>query len=618
MVALRAAAHSVDLGDGGGDDSGNTTAGRGGSSRGARGRGVVTRIAVGTGLSRGVGASGDGASRAGGSTASRAGGGRAGRTGGSTASGTGGSRAGGNSASRDTAGGLGDGRSRASGLRASGNSGGNSGGSSRASDGVASGDADNLSGRGQAGDGRVSRATGDLAATEPLADDDLNADTNVDGGAATKEGSKLSTGLPGESDEALASGEQTKGNTDVKAEGSSGGLGHETGDVNQGAADKLNGNLGVGSDRQPQQNKGLQLSTEGAVGAGEPDGKGSADLNIEGSSELATGANTKSGLDVGRKTETKLSLKESLEGVLAADGQGTMLRDGDTNGSTNRDGSQRGLGNGADKSQTGVEADINLSLNIEPDKDGSLQLGAESALGTLDPGEEFGLDVGRHTGDETASSAGVETGLDVNAEVGSGVEESLQLSLEANVEDQGTLQDAGLVDTVNGDIDLVLGGNVGADGDVESEAGENIGVQDQVGLALTPGKERKLQVTGDVSLGLEVQPLLQLQAGVVSDDSGFATQSTTLKGSSGVSADTGKQLSADVDIGAQDSVDDATNVDGGTNVNTDTNGEVAAVDSTVGGQGESRSRQGGEQDDGGTHDSQVRRMNVYSTGALRV
>jgi hypothetical protein len=114
-------------------------------------------------------------------------------------------------------------------------------------------------GRGQAGDRgrRRSRSTGDAAASEPLDDDQLNANANVNASAATKEGSELSTSLPGEDGQALATSEEAESTAEVDAQGSEDGLGQEAGDINEETANKVERGLDRSSNRQPEQDDGL-------------------------------------------------------------------------------------------------------------------------------------------------------------------------------------------------------------------------------------------------------------------------------------------------------------------------------------------------------------------------
>ena len=448
--------------------------------------------------------------------------------------------------------------------------------------------------------GRRSRGTGDLAAGEPLNDDDLDADANVDAGAATKEGSKLSASLPGQNRQALTASEEAKSTTEVNAESSDNGLAQEAGDVDEEATDEVKGSLGGSGERQPEQDNGLQLNTQTTLGAGQPDSEVSADIDIEGGSELATGAGLKALLNVNIQVDRDVGLEESTNGSLGAGGQSTALLDGSANGGTNGDSAQSISGEVAGSNEAAV------GLAVDPGENGSLEVDVQRAVLAVQPGEKAGLDVGVQAAHETASSASLQTSLDVNVKTNGGVEEASKGSLEVATEDEGGLEVRSREDTVNGNVDGFLGGDLGAAGDVDSQCGQDIALESG-GRTVTPGVKLLEQSALDVDLG--GQPGLQLLTGRSVNDAGLAAKSTTLKSGSTVGTEAGEEGSGAVDINTQDGIEETTNVDHSRAENIRTKTEGAAVDGQIVGRvGEGRAHQAGEQEEGGTHGSQRNRI----------
>ena len=169
-------------------------------------------------------------------------------------------------------------------------------------------------------------SAGDAAAGEPLDDDDLDADVDVEGSAATEEGSELGTGVEGQVKEATAGSADGKGTTEVDTEIVDD-VGQEIGNITEEAADKVerNGNISLDGEGEPKKDDSLEFNAQRAVGAGEPDGELGADVKFHSGGEFTLGACLESKLDISTETSGEINAQEGGEGGLTANGQEARL-----------------------------------------------------------------------------------------------------------------------------------------------------------------------------------------------------------------------------------------------------------------------------------------------------
>jgi len=228
-----------------------------------------------------------------------------------------------------------------------------------------------------------------------------------------------------------------------------------------------------------------------------------------------------------------LGLEEGSEHGLGVDGENTTLTNKSTDGATNGDGVQ-GIGaNVADGDKVTTVSAVNPSNN------GSLEARAEGAVTTGNPGKQRRLDIGRQTANDTATSANAETGLDISTKANGGLDPGVEGNLSRSTQDEVGHELGSGKDTVNGDIDGLLGGQFSAGGDVHSQSGNDIGRKD-VDLTLAPGEERGLERAVDADIA--GQPGLELQTSSGVNDTVTAPESTTLEGSSTAGAQAGKKV----------------------------------------------------------------------------
>jgi hypothetical protein len=454
-------------------------------------------------------------------------------------------------------------------------------------------------GRRQAGDGRRGLgSTGDAAASEPLDDDQLNADTDVDAGAATKEGSKLSTSLPGEGSEALARDEQTKGTTEVDTQGLKDGDAQEAGDITNKASNEIDGGVNCSTQGQPQQDNGLQFDTQRAAGARQPDSEGSADLNGQGGGEVTLGATLEGEKNVGIEIGGNVSLEESSNGGLGVDGESTVLLNGESNGSTNRDGGQSTLGERTNGNETSTV------LAVNPGKKGDLQVSAERAVIEVEPGKQRSLDISSQAANNTTVGADTETSPDISTKAQVGLKESGKGSLSRELKDKSGRQVHSGENTLNSHVDGILSSNLSASRDECGQRGQDISSQGDISRSITPSQKVSLEGTLDVGLG--VQPLLEFSTSTDVNGASTASDSTTLESSSTVSTQTREERNGGRRRGrgttTQDEVENVTNVDGDISEDISEEAESAAVVGDVAGRvGQRGTRQSGEQEKRGTH-----------------
>jgi hypothetical protein len=202
-------------------------------------------------------------------------------------------------------------------------------------------------------------------------------------------------------------------------------------------------------------------------------------------------------------------------------------------GSTDRDGRESSLTKGTDLNETMA------MVAVDPGQNRDLELSAEITVGTVDPGEEASLDIRSQTSDNATSSAGIETGLDVNIKANSGLNPSRERGLQGSTQDESRLEGGGTEDTINGNVELTLGGNIGARGDVHGKSSQDISGEDELIVTITPGDQGSFQRSLEV--GVEVQPDLQGSTGLGVNDTSLATQGTTLKSGSTLGSETSKE-----------------------------------------------------------------------------
>jgi hypothetical protein len=214
------------------------------------------------------------------------------------------------------------------------------------------------------------------------------------------------------------------------------------------------------------------------------------------------------------------------------DGENTALTNESTNGSTDRDGVE------------GINTDVTNGnkvmtvLAVNPSKNRNLEAGVEGAVRAGDPSQQRGLDISRQAVNETATSANAETGLDLGTEANGGLDPGGEGSLSRDAQDEIGGELGSVEDTVDGDIDRLLGSEFSAGRDVHSQSSNDIG-RKNVDLTLTPGEERGLEGAGDTDVA--GQPGLELVTSRGVDGTVTASKSTTLEGSSTVGTQAGEK-----------------------------------------------------------------------------
>jgi hypothetical protein len=260
--------------------------------------------------------------------------------------------------------------------------------------------------------------------------------------------------------------------------------------------------------------------------------------------------------DIGVNVNGELRVQESGEGGLGVDGESTGLLNVSTDRGTNGDGRQSGVGDSTDLDEA---ADVGA---VAPAEDGGLEGSLESTLGGVQPSNEGSLDISVQAGDDATGSTNAETGLDVGtkAKVSVNIQESRKRSLSRGAQNESRGELGGREDTINGNIDGLLGSDVGTGRDVDRQGSNNLGIQGSRAGALTPSKQGSLQGSGNV--GLASQPHLQLSTSIGVNNASSASQSTSLQSSSAVSAQASEDGDGTVNIHAEQGINQANDIGG--------------------------------------------------------
>ncbi|KAJ6088829.1 hypothetical protein N7499_004080 [Penicillium canescens] len=345
----------------------------------------------------------------------------------------------------------------------------------------------------------------------------------------------------------------------------------ETSHIRKDTADEVNGDGGINTEGQPEENDGLVFDTERAAGAGEPDSELGTNVEINSSGELALSTGLESELDIDTEVgETSAPRKAAREAWPPT--ERILTLDVNADGSTDRDDRESSLTKGTDLNETVA------MVAVDPGQNGDLELSAEITVGTVDPGEEASLDISSHTSDNATSSAGIETGLtSISRPTAASIQ--AERGLQGSTQDENRLEGGGTEYTIN-----------------------DISGEDDLIVTLTPGDQ---EVVKEASGSAWRQPDLQGSTGLGLNDTSLATQGTTLKSGSTLGSETSNERRRVVVVSAtEDGAWNGRHVDGDIgNTAEDISGETesTALNGHIGRVSESRARQTGEQNERGTH-----------------
>ena len=433
--------------------------------------------------------------------------------------------------------------------------------------------------------------------SQPAEQGQTDVDINVNVSSTTKDGGKLSTGVKGEREKALTTGEDSENTTQDGRQELVDSVENERQQVaNQTTAANVNAHVNVNTDREVEQNNRLELNTESAVRSRDPLSKSVTGARAERVGGLAVGNGLESSLNIRLKLATKLRLDESSETSLGAAGQHTLLVNAGTDVSTNGDGSQTTRGNVANRNNT-------LSgLALDPGQNSGLEGSFQGALGAVEPTLESGLDIRGHAVDKTTTSSQVQTSLDVasKSRATGSLQEGRELVLQRRVEDDLGLNVGGTEDTVEGDEKTTLGGDVSGRRAQDGQTSGDVDRQQAIVAARTPVEQGRAQLSIDVSTSVRAQPSGQLLAGLGVNGTSLNTHGTSLEGSGSVCVDAVEQVGRALAATTEEATKETTQVDVQVNVKVDAETSTAVHD-LVGRVGEGCARQPGEHEHVGTH-----------------
>ena len=180
------------------------------------------------------------------------------------------------------------------------------------------------------------------------------------------------------------------------------------------------------------------------------------------------------------------------------------------------------------------------------------------------------------------------------------INEDGELSLGRGAENESCGKLRGLEDTINGNIDGLLGSKLSTAGDVDRQGG-NDALLKSGDRALTPAQQRSLDGTSDVSL--RVQPSLQLSTSRGVDSASAASKHTTLEGSGTTSTQAGEQRNVDgsTDVDTKNSIKNSIDLASNRAQDISNEAECTALVRDISWVSESRACQTGKQDEGRTH-----------------
>ena len=216
---------------------------------------------------------------------------------------------------------------------------------------------------------------------------------------------------------------------------------------------------------------------------------------------------------------------------------------------------------------------------------------------------ESGLDFGGQTGDQTTTGSQVHTGLDVLGEAGSAstLEEGLERLLELVGQDNVLASGFGSTeDTLEGNQETALGGDVSALGRQNRQTSRNVNVQKAVVTTGTPVQKGRTETRVEVTT-VTAQPASELLACGGVNGTSLNTHRTSLEGSGGVCADARENVGrALATTTTEEAGDETAQVEVHVDINVET--KSPAVHGLVGREGESGARQTGEHENVvGTH-----------------
>jgi hypothetical protein len=143
------------------------------------------------------------------------------------------------------------------------------------------------------------------------------------------------------------------------------------------------------------------------------------------------------------------------------DGKNTSLLDVSTDGGTNGDGTESGFSKNTNLNEA---TDVRT---VAPAEDGGLQSSLERTVRGVQPSNQGSLDINIQAGNNTASSADAETSLNVGSKVNINIKESRQRSLSGGAQNESRGKLGGREDTIDGNIDRLLGSDVGTSRDID-------------------------------------------------------------------------------------------------------------------------------------------------------
>lgn len=298
-------------------------------------------------------------------------------------------------------------------------------------------------------------------AGEPSDEDNFNVGIDFDAGGTTKNSSQLGTSVKRQGGHALAGDQDRNNATENRAESCLESASNEGGKIAKETCGHADGDIGLESERKPEENNSLELSAERAAGAGEPGDESGTNFNIKGNGGTALGAGLEGGLNVGVETGGNAGFEEGGERSLSAGGEDASLLNQGDDGSTGRDRCQTIAG------QRPNGDDVGTNLTLQPSQHGNLQRSGQGAFGTGEPGFQGGLHIGGEVDEDTAASTKAETSpnLGIESSLNRRREECGQRSLGGSAQDNICGDLGGGEDTLNGNKKVALGGDVSASGD---------------------------------------------------------------------------------------------------------------------------------------------------------
>lgn len=426
---------------------------------------------------------------------------------------------------------------------------------------------------------------------QPSEEGQADVGVNVDTSSTTENGSKLSTCLKREREQAVTTCKDGEDTTQDGRQELVDGLKNERQEVaNQATTANVDAHINVNTDGEPEENNRLKLDTKRAVRAGDPLNKTVTGLGAESAGRLAIGDSLESSLDVRVELGAEVTLEEGSERRLSAGRKDTLLVDAGTNVSTNGDGGQATSGHLAQRD----EAVARLALN--PREESGHQVTGERDVRAVEESLQSAHDVGLKTADETTTSGEVQGRLDLLGETGATValQELLEGVLQRGAENKLTPNVGGAQDTVEGDDETTLGGDVSGRRAQDRETSGDIDFEKTVITASGPAKQGLAERLLEVRAVVTAQPRSQLLASVGLAGTSLETHRSSLKSRGRIGLHAVEQFRGALAAGAttKEAGDETTEVEVNVDVNADV--EATAVHGHIGRVGEGCARQPGE------------------------